>query len=155
MPTKSKAVKQKPTPTKTYSPELLGMIRPVTWSDEGILIKENVWVYVWILMLGVYLFFKASHYCCALLPTPERSCCLVQFEKAYYSFYREVIMLSLVASVLFLLSYLQVGINFREIAFTFTHFLLFWFISGFIILMMSEAKARRWINYESSIIRGR
>ncbi len=123
-------------------------------SDEGFVLQKNVWVYLWITMLGVYFFFKTCHYLCALLPTPERSCCLVHFEGAYYSFFREIIMLLLVASALFILSYLQVGIDFREIAFEFTHFLLFWFAGGFFILLMSEVRARRWINYESSIVRG-
>lgn len=45
------------------------------------------------------------------------------------------------------------GHSLRQVIFAFTHFLFFWFMGGFLILIVAEVKARQWLKYESLIVR--
>lgn len=59
----------------------------------------------------------------------------------------------LVLCVIYLLTWFTIDFHsdLHEVAFAFTHFILVWFISGFLILLIADWKARTWINYEKSI----
>lgn len=85
------------------------------------------------------------HYWWALLPAPALSRSLIQLDSAYYSFYRELCFFLSVVGVLLLFSALlskEAGRSLRELSFAFTHFVLLWFLGGFLVLIVAEIKAR-------------
>ena len=128
-----------PTPDKPLPPEQ-GETKTVTEPTPCPSAASHVTILLWILMLLVYLFWKGIHYWWALLPTPALSRSLIQLDEAYYSFYREIcFFLSIVGVMLFcsLFSSSHAAQSLRQVVFAFTHFLVFWFVGGFLVLIIA------------------